>query len=123
MKALILILILLIPQVCYGKELTASWYSVSSLIQEGTRKFGEKPTMANGKEFKDEDMVCASWDYPLNTWLLVKNVKTGVSVIVKNSDRTARRFKGKRIDLSKKAFSLLANCKQGIVSVEVTELK
>jgi rare lipoprotein A (peptidoglycan hydrolase) len=47
----------------------------------------------------------------------------GKSVIVQVTDRCNKRFKGKRVDLSKGAFSKIANTKQGIVSCEVTELR
>jgi hypothetical protein len=40
------------------------------------------------------------------------------------TDRTAKRFKGKRIDLSKRAFEILSNGKleRGLLPVIVTEV-
>ena len=99
-------------------RLQASWYSRADLIRDGQDKRTHF-VMANGKVFYDDFMVCASWDYPLNSLLLVTNLDNGLSVVVKNSDRTAKRFKGKRCDLSKGAFSRIASCKQGVVPVLV----
>lgn len=104
----------------YGSAfaMEASWYSRADLIRDGQ----DKKThfiMANGKEFHDKDMVCASWDYPLGSYLSIRNNSNGKSVVVKVSDRTARRFKGKRVDLSKGVFSKIADTKQGIVPVQV----
>ncbi len=99
--------------------LTASWYSVESLKREGTWKYS-KGVMANGKLFKDIDMVCASCDYGLGDRLLISTKDK--SVVVTVSDRTNKRFKGKRIDLSKSAFMQIANLKQGLISVKVEVL-
>ena len=60
-------------------------------------------------------------NYKLGTMLKINS--GGKSVIVQVTDRCNKRFKGKRVDLSKGAFSKIANTKQGIVSCEVTELR
>ena len=117
-----LIILLNFTQLYAGQNLIASYYSVESLHKDGQWNI-TKGKMSNGKEFKDADMVCASWDYPLNCMLLVKNLSNGLSVVVKNSDRTARRFKGKRCDLSKGAFSRIANCKSGIIPISIEVVK
>ena len=102
--------------------LTASWYSVASLKKEKTweRTHG---IMANGEVFDENKMLAASWDFPLGTWVIVRNIANGKSVKVRITDRTARRFKGKRIDLSRRAFNLIANLKQGLVPCEVSVVK
>lgn len=120
MKLLLTIMFVVIATQAYAMD--ASWYSRADLIRDGQDKRTHF-VMANGKVFNDNDMVCASWDYPLNVWLLVRNKSNGKSVLVKNSDRTARRFKGKRCDLSKGAFARIADCKQGIVQVLVELLE
>jgi len=102
----------------WAMELTASWYSVQSLKDEGTWKHS-KGVMANGRQFSDDSMVAASWNWPLGTKVKVTRTDTKASVVVLVADRTARRFKDKRIDLSKKAFGLLADHKQGLVLVTV----
>jgi hypothetical protein len=103
-------------------KLTASFYSLSSLKKEGTYAYS-KGIQANGKIFDENALTCASCDFPLKTKLRVTMVKdTKKSVIVEVSDRTNKRFKGKRIDLSKRAFMEIASCEQGIVSVLVEVL-
>ena len=121
MKAIILCLaILTLTTSAYAKQLKASWYSRADLIRDGQDKRTHF-IMANGKEFKDEGFTCASVDYKLGTILKIN--AGGKSVIVQVTDRCNKRFKGKRVDLSKGAFSKVANLSQGIVQVEVEVLK
>ena len=114
------ILATLIYSSCFAMD--ASWYSRAALTRDGQDKITDF-IMANGKEFFDEGLTCASWDYKLGTYIRVRNNENGKSVIVQVTDRTARRFKGKRVDLSKYAFSQIASCKQGIVSISVEEVR
>lgn len=74
--------------------------------------------------FRDEGLTCASWDYPLGTKIKVTRTTTKASVVVLVTDRTAKRFKGKRVDLSKSAFSTLTNgnLDQGLCKVEVEKI-
>ena len=102
--------------------LTASWYSIESLKKEGTYKHS-KGVMANGEKFADEKNTCATRDYELGNYLKITNNETGKSVIVKVTDRISKRFRGKRIDLSKKAFAQIANLKSGLVKVKVERIK
>lgn len=125
MKAFWLCLaILAITATAQAQQLTASWYSIESLKAEGTYKYS-KGVMANGQMFSDNGFTCASWDYPLGTWLLVTNRKGGNNVIVRTTDRTARRFKGRRIDLSKGAMEALGGrkaLKEGLLLVKVEKV-
>ena len=105
-----------------GRRLTASWYSIESLKKEGTWAL-TKGRMANGEMFADEGYTCASWDYAFGSILDVYNLSNGKRVNVRVTDRTARRFKGKRIDLSARAFDKIADRKQGLVEVYVIVLK
>jgi rare lipoprotein A (peptidoglycan hydrolase) len=100
-------------------HLTASWYSVASLKKDGQWKL-TKGRCADGSMFSDDNFTCASWDFKLGDRLLVRTNDKEVIVIV--TDRTHRRFKGRRIDLSPKAFSLLAPLRQGIIKVRVEKL-
>lgn len=102
----------------YPNELVASWYSVESLKKEGTWKYSEG-VMANGKIFDENIYTCAVRGYVLGTILKVTNIQSGAAVIVKVTDRINKRFTGKRLDLSKGAFSRIADCKQGLVPVKV----
>ena len=110
--------------VCLGqpKHRVASWYDEVSLKKEGTWKTsGGK--MANGRQFSSNEFTCASRDYPLGTTLRVTRAGEKAFVVIVVTDRTNRRFKGKRIDLSKAAFMQLADIKQGLIPVLVTEIK
>lgn len=105
----------------HAAELTASWYSVDSLHRDGQWKI-TKGTMANGRQFSDNNLTCASWDYPLGSTVKVTRSDTQASVVVLVTDRTARRFKGKRIDLSPRAFSQLAPLERGVIKGVVVEI-
>jgi len=104
-----------------AQELTASYYSRASLIKEGTASYNPKFIMANGKVFYDESAVCAFNSYPLGAILRVTTAD-GKSVVVVNSDRTAKRFTGKRIDLSISAMRQIDGVRKGLVPVSVKEV-
>ena len=130
MKTLILapfILFLLISSICgqaRAETLTASWYSVQSIKDEGTYKTS-KGVMSNGKLFDENAFTCASCDFPLKTKLRVTNIKAPKkSIIVEVTDRTNKRFKGKRIDLAKSAFEKLSGGRldKGLLQVRVERI-
>lgn len=98
----------------------ASWYSEQSLKDEGTWHTS-KGIMANGQRFDETAMTCASHDWPLGTWLIVTNERTGRSVRVKVTDRIGKRFAGIRVDLSRAAFQQIAELRIGVVRVKVRE--
>ena len=111
--------------VCQAEEVTtASWYSVESCMREGTwQKYGGK--MANGEVFKNDLLICASWDHPFGTILLVTNQDNNKSVQVRVSDRgpSKKLYKvGRKIDLSKGAFEKIADLKKGIIKVSIKKL-
>lgn len=95
----------------------ASWYG-SGDPKEGLNKF-----TANGEVFDPTQMTVASWDYAFGTRLLVTNVETGESVMVRVNDRgPARRLK-RIIDLSREAFGKIAPLEQGLVEVEIRKVE
>ena len=105
------------------QSLTASWYSVASLKKEGTWKKGERK-MANGKRFNENDLTCACRLYPLGSMIKVTNLNNNKSIIVKVTDRIGKRFATTRIDLSKKAFSLLeSDLDKGLIKVSVEKIE
>ena len=96
---------------------TASYYTVESCLREGTSGI-----MANGRKLDDTKKTCAMWGYPFGTQVQVTNINNGRSVLVTVTDRgPAKRLvkKGRIIDLSKKAFTILAPLSQGIIPVEI----
>ncbi len=77
--------------------------------------------MANGEPFDPDRLTCASWHYPFGTRLLIE--QGGRRVIVTVTDRGPnRRLRGRIVDLSRAAFSQLANLEQGLVPVVVRRL-
>jgi len=114
-----LLALLIFAMPCYAQ--TASWYSVESCRREGTSGI-----MANGEVFNNEKLTCASWDYPFGTKLRITNLRNGQSVVVRVTDRgPAKRLYrvGRTIDLSKRAFSEIAELKQGVIHIEVSEVR
>jgi rare lipoprotein A len=108
-----------------GIRLVASWYNKDSLIKEGTWKNGER-RMANGQRFDENRLTSACNLYPLNSWLLVTNIESGKSVIVRNTDRIGRRFGRTRVDLPKGVMEVLGGkqgLEKGLLPVKVEILK
>ncbi|MEI8350062.1 MAG: septal ring lytic transglycosylase RlpA family protein [Candidatus Omnitrophota bacterium] len=103
----------------YANNLCASWYSRESLIKEGTWKNGKERRMANGKKFNENNHTCATRLYPIGSILVITNIATGDRCVVEVTDRIGRRFAKKRIDLSRMAFSCLADLDTGIIKVKV----
>lgn len=98
----------------------------SYFTYESCRKEGSLGICANGQRLVDTDLVAASWDFPLNSYIRV-SVPDGRSVICKVADRgPAKRLyrKGRRLDLSAQAFKTLAGGKldRGLLQVKVEEV-
>lgn len=74
---------------------------------------------ASGKIFDMNGLTTASNIYPLGTILRVTNVKNNKSVEVEVTDRGGFSKYGRLLDLSKGAFSKIANVNQGIISVMI----
>lgn len=96
----------------------ASWY--------GGKKWNGKRT-ASGEIFDDSlYTTAASKHYKMYDLLEVTNVKNGKSITVYVNDRGA--FSGynggmRRLDLSKNAFSKIADLKSGVVKVRIKVLE
>lgn len=89
----------------------ASWY--------GEEHRG-KP-MANGRPFNPDVASCASYDYPLGTVLRVKH--GAANVIVTVTDRGPNKRLGRKLDLSRAAFTSLAAPGSGLITVQVEVVK
>lgn len=112
MKKIILtfFLLLILANIARGEEGIASWYSVKS----------SGLVTANGERYNENTLTCASMDYKFNTPLKVTNLENGKSVICRVNDRGNFKKKyGRIIDLSKGAFSKIADLKQGLVKVRI----
>jgi len=70
--------------------------------------------MANDEPYDPERFTCASWDYPLDTWLLVTYKGKTIEVLV-----TDRHDYKTDLDLSREAFKALAPLELGRINVEI----
>ena len=96
------------PTIIKGK---ASWYSQNDP--------GILLTTANMERFDDSLLTCAMWDLPFNTILKVTNLENGKSVLVRVNDRGPARRLNRPIDLTKEAFSRIADLDKGLADVSV----
>ena len=125
MKLLSLMMVLLMTTTLLANEIIVidcSWYSVDSLKKEGSWSKW-KGVMANGDKFDEDALTCACRCFPLGSYLRVRNRSNGKCVVVRVTDKIGKRFAETRIDLSKRAFSEIANLKQGIVSCDVERIR
>lgn len=99
-----------VKKTTYEKYGTASYYA---------HKFHGKKT-ANGERFNMYALTAAAANHiPMNCKIKVTNVENGKSVIVKVNDRGAFGPKyGRSLDLSKAAFSSIANLNKGVIKIK-----
>ena len=72
---------------------------------------------ASGIIYDKNKLTCASNTHKLGTKLKVTNTQNNKSVIVTVTDRGG--FNKVTLDLSKKAFSTIAELKQGIINIKI----
>ncbi len=96
---------------CRVQEGYASWY--------GGRFHGKKTS--SGEVFNKHKFTAASRDYPIGTYLLVKNLNNGEDVVVVVTDRGPAK-RSRIIDLSKSAAEKLGMLRQGVARVQVMPL-
>jgi rare lipoprotein A len=77
--------------------------------------------MRSGAIYDMNKLTCASNIHPLGTKLKVTNLENKKSVVVTVTD--TGKFKKVRLDLSKKAFSKIADLKKGVIEIKVKVLK
>lgn len=111
----LLVLALLTGEIAHAEVTQASWYSVESCRREGTSGI-----TASGERLLDVGYTCASWDYPLGTVLRVSYNSRIVEVTVNDRGPSKRLYRlGRRLDLSKRAFSELAPLERGVITVQI----
>lgn len=115
MKTAILIALLFfsfaLAQDCKVQEGYASWY--------GGKFHGRKTS--SGEVFNKHKFTAASRDYPLGTYLLVRNLSNGKEVVVVVTDRGPAK-RSRIIDLSKSAAEKIGMLRQGVAKVQVMPL-
>lgn len=110
--ALISYVIGLLCGYCGAEEIgTCSWY--------GGNKNAYNRYTASGEEFDDTLLAAASWSYPFGTLLIVTNVRSSASVVVRVNDRGPNKRLGRVIDLTRRAFSEIADLKEGLIKVRI----
>jgi rare lipoprotein A len=114
-KITVLSIFLFLTPLCFAGKIKfglASWYG-SGNPDEGLNIF-----TADGSIFNPYALTCATRHYPFGTKLKVINLDNEKSVIVKVNDRgPADWLPDRKIDLSKEAFSQIANLNDGLIPV------
>ncbi|WP_340695978.1 septal ring lytic transglycosylase RlpA family protein [Hydrogenobacter thermophilus] len=96
---------------CEEVEGYASWYG---------REFHGKKT-ASGEAFNKYKYTAASKIFPINTYVLVKNLENGEEVVVRITDKGPF-VKSRILDLSKASAEKLGILEKGIVKVKAIPL-
>lgn len=76
--------------------------------------------MRSGQVYDANKLTCASNTHKMGTKLKVTNVDNGKSVIVKVTDTGS--FRKVSIDLSKKAFSKIAELDKGVINIKIKKI-
>ena len=100
----------------------ASWYS----RKECMTRTNPDALMANGRPLDDAALTCASWDYPFGTVLRVETAcgARGVDVTVTDRGPAKRLYaQGRKIDLTRAAFSRLAHLDAGLVGIRYRRIE
>jgi len=101
---------------------TASWYSTEACKYNPDSKC---PT-ASGESLyaleRNNERFAAIYGYPFGTKLKIVNLANNRSVIASVRDRGPNKRLGRVIDLSKSAFSDIADPGQGLINVTVKEV-
>lgn len=100
-----------LAQECEVQEGYASWY--------GGKFHGRKTS--SGEVFNKYKFTAASRDFPLGTYLLVRNLQTGKDVVVVVTDRGPA-IKSRIIDLSRAAAEKIGMLRQGVAKVQIMPL-
>ncbi|MEM0553723.1 MULTISPECIES: septal ring lytic transglycosylase RlpA family protein [Aeromonas] len=106
----------------YDESHGGSWrgYSETGYASYYADRYHGKKT-ASGELYRNNLNSAAHMELPFGSMVRVTNIANGKSVVVKVNDRGA--FKsGRIIDLSKSAFSAIANIRDGIIKVKVEVL-
>lgn len=77
---------------------------------------------ASGEVFNGKLMTAASNSHKMGTMLKVTNLANGKSVVVKVNDTGGFKKYGRVLDLSKSAFSSIANTGSGLIKVKYEEV-
>lgn len=96
-------------------------YKETGMASYYAKKFKYSKT-ASGEPLNNSAMTAAHRTLPFGTEVLVKNLSNGKSVTVRINDRGPF-VKGRIIDLTRAAFSEIANPNKGVAKVEIRVVK
>ena len=92
-------------------------YEQTGIASYYAKKFHHRKT-ASGERFDNNSMTAAHKTLPFGTDVKVTNINNGKSVTVRINDRGPF-VKGRIIDLSRAAFSQIADLNRGVVKVQI----
>jgi rare lipoprotein A len=93
-------------------------YKETGIASYYARKFQNRKT-ASGERLNNKSMTAAHKSLPFGTKVIVKNLNNGKSVQVRINDRGPF-VEGRIIDLTRAAFSQIANLDKGLTKVEIS---
>jgi rare lipoprotein A len=96
-------------------------YKETGVASYYARNFHHRKT-ASGERLNNNSMTAAHKTLPFGTEVIVKNINNGKSIKVRINDRGPF-VKGRIIDLTRAAFSQIANLDKGVVKVEIRVVK
>ncbi|MFA4991493.1 MAG: septal ring lytic transglycosylase RlpA family protein [Candidatus Omnitrophota bacterium] len=92
----------------------ASFYGAGEELNEFT---------ASRERFDPEAMCCATYDFPMGTYLKVTNIGNGKSVVVRVNDLGPAKRLNRLADLTFGAFKKIADPQKGLIAVTVVKLR
>ncbi|MGB7932985.1 MAG: septal ring lytic transglycosylase RlpA family protein [Gammaproteobacteria bacterium] len=96
-------------------------YKETGMASYYANKFHHRKT-ASGERFDNNAMTAAHKTLPFGTEVKVTNLNNGESVTIRINDRGPF-VKGRIIDLSRAAFSQIADLNRGVAKVEIRVVK
>ena len=96
-------------------------YKQTGMASYYANKFNHKKT-ASGERYDNYAMTAAHKTLPFGSKVVVENLSNGRSVTVRINDRGPF-VKGRIIDLSRAAFSQIADLNRGVVKVQIRVVK
>lgn len=105
----------------YTQHPELNGYKEAGIASFYARKFQNRKT-ASGELFDNNSLTAAHKTLPFGTEVIVKNSNNGKSVKVRINDRGPF-VRGRIIDLTRKAFSQIANLDEGVTKVEISVVK
>lgn len=96
------------------------YHGMASYYTERDNKMNGHNKTSNGETYNENALTCASNKHKFGTLLRVENVKNGKVAICRVNDRGGFHKYNRVVDLSKRAFSQIANPKSGVIKVKIT---